>query len=707
MGGFKHLLLGSCLLAAALAAFPVGCGGGSSGGVASGRGNGTAGTTGGDASAGAGGDDSGVNLGSNKVQSITVKPASVTIEIVDGKIVTQAFTAFANYADGSSQQIPTPSWSATLPAAGTIDNTGTFNPSGDVGGQVTVTADYQGKTGTAKLGIKLRFLDNTGNIPANVQTALTGATAQDTSCVWAYPYDKTVFPRGLLTPPLEWNGGGAADSYYVRLSSPYFVLEAFTTAPPPSKYTIDPALWRKFTDSTSGAADLFVSRYDGQSATVVTQQKWTIAPESMRGTIYYWANNLGRVMRIKPGASAPDDFANQAPLNDPNSYTQSSCLMTCHTVSADGSMLISGGGTFGGSYNLLTSQPIYYTGGTWSSTTDGQSVEWGNSAVSPHGKYMLTNTMDVGLSMVAAVPVAGGYESLYDTQTGAKVPNSGLDGALTAMPAWSPEGSLIAYVAAGDPSTWPEGWSKPPPGDLHLMDFDATKNPMASNDRVLIQAGSDPNNRIVWPTISPDGKWVLYGRSQAADTRAGNGDLYIASTQTPNSEVRLAALDGDGYPFAAGSRDLHWNFEPTFAPVASGGYFWVVFTSRRTYGNELLGTKDQVKQLWVAAIDEKPTAGQDPSHPPFRLQGQDATSLNMRGFWALDPCKKDGQSCGSGTECCGGYCKQDAEAGGPVCSTQTGGCSQTGDHCDADSDCCGAGNGVTCINHVCSQPPPQ
>lgn len=702
MGGIR-LLIGSCLFAAALAAFPVGCGGGNSGGVASGH-NGTGGGAG-DASAGSGG-DSGINLGKNKIQSITVKPASASIEIVDGKVVTQAFTAYANYADGSTQQISSPTWSAAPPAPGTIDNSGVFTPTGDAGGQVTVTAGSQGKTGTAKLDVKLRFLDDSGSIPPAVQSSLTGATTQDTSCVWAYPYDKTVFPRGLLSPPLEWNGGGASDSYYVRLSSPYFVLEAFTSAPPPSRYTIDPALWRKFTDSTSGAAQLFVSRYDGQNATVVTQQTWTIAPESMRGTIYYWANNLGRVMRIKPGASAPDDFANHAPLNDPNSYTQSSCLMTCHTVSADGSMLISGGGTFGGSYDLQTSQPVHYTGGTWGSTTEGTSVVWSNSAVSPDGKYMLTNTMAVGLSMAAQVPGPSGFEALYDTQTGAKVPNSGLDGAMTAMPAWSPEGSLIAYVAAGDPAGWYQTWNVPPPGDLHVIDFNATNNPMASNDHVLISAGSDPNNRIVWPTVSPDGKWVIYGRSAGADTRTGNGDLYIASTQTPNSEMRVAELDGDGYPFAAGSRDLHWNFEPTFAPVASGGYFWVVFTSRRTYGNELLGTKDQVKQLWVAAIDQKPTAGQDPSHPPFRLQGQDASSLNMRGFWALEPCRQDGQSCSSGTQCCNGYCSQDPEGGGPVCS-QKHGCSQTGDHCDTDADCCAASSGVTCINHVCSQPPPQ
>jgi hypothetical protein len=267
------------------------------------------------------------------------------------------------------------------------------------------------------------------------------------------------------------------------------------------------------------------------------------------------------------------------------------------------------------------------------------------------------------------------------------------------MPSWSPEGSLIAYVDSGDPTGWPS-WTKPNSGDLKAMDFSPTGIPMASNDRVLVSAGADPNMRILWPTISPDGKWVLYARGVGADTRDGTSDLYIASTVNPNTEIRLAALNGDGYPFAASGRDLSWNFEPTFAPVAAGGYFWVVLTSRRTYGNTLIGEKDQVKQLWVAAIDQNPTAGQDPSHPPFHLPGQDEANLAMRGFWALDPCKPSGQGCSSGTECCDGYCS----AG--VCTTKNG-CSQSGDHCDTNADCCNAATGTTCINHVCSEPPPS
>jgi hypothetical protein len=216
-------------------------------------------------------------------------------------------------------------------------------------------------------------------------------------------------------------------------------------------------------------------------------------------------------------------------------------------------------------------------------------------------------------------------------------------------------------------------------------------------------------------------------------------DLYLADLNNPGSEVRLSGVDGDGYPFAAGMRDLSLNFEPTFAPVAAGGFFWAVFLSRRTYGNMLTGDRTTEKQLWVVAINQNPTAGEngsgppmDPSHAAFRLPGQDISSLNLRGYWALDPCKGDGLGCGSGTECCGGYCVMggadagadagmsstavdaSADAGadaspptGMVCASQTTGCAADGDKCNVSTDCCGASMGETCINHVCSVATPQ
>lgn len=669
------------------------------------------------------GDDSGINddgaggdgydpfdPNNKQIASLAVDPAAATITIVNDQVVTQKFEAIAHYADNTTGNVTGSSaWSATNLQVGKVDGAGLYTPSTDVGGIVTVGAAYKAFKGSAQLTVKLKYTRNPANLGPNEQAALKNASTKDAKVVWAYPYDKTVFPRGLGAPPLEWNGGGANDVYYVHVESGTYELETFTTAAPPSRFSFPDVDWRKFVDSTSGGAKLTVARWDGQAATVVAAHTWTIAPQSMRGTIYYWAANLGRVMRIKPGATAPDDFANKPPLNDASKYVQSSCLMTCHTVSADGSTLISGGGTFGGSYDLKQDAVRHYTGGNWGGNGSWwNSVMWANSAVSPEGKNILVNSQSVRLASQGnpSTPNNQNFRGLYDTTTGAAVPNSGLDALDVMSPAWAPTGDHIAYVASGNPFSW--SWDNVAPGDLRVLDFNAKNAPMASNDRLVVAYGGNASQKLFWPTIAPDGDFVIYQRGTSSRSDGGNtSDMYGASIANPGKEVALDAINGKSYPFAAGARDLHWNFEPAFAPVAAGGYFWAVFTSRRTYGNELVGAPSATKQLWVAAIDQKPQPNVDPSHPPFRLPGQ-SVSLNLRGYWALDPCKGDGQGCTSGTECCGGYCDMaPVDAGGPICKSTKNGCAQNGDKCDVNADCCNFATGVTCINHVCSEAPPK
>ena len=501
--------------------------------------------------------------------------------------------------------------------------------------------------------------------------------------------------------------------------SPTFELQEFTTSTdaPTSRLLLDATTWGKLIDSTAGATQITVARWDGTNATQIAKQTWSIAPASIRGTIYYWSNNLGRVLRIKPGAAQPDDFANQAPLTDPAQYQQNGpsgtggCLMTCHTVSADGSTLVSGGGVFAGSYDLKADQPLHSLGGTWDIDPNAagqpvwQNIQWNTPALSPTGKYLLINSMAQSGVTIYSGPNDMG---LFTTADGMPVTTSGVAGLPFAAPAWSPDGTRVAFVDSGDPTGWAASgynWQNPPPGALKVIQFDETKNPMFSGEQTMLPVGS--GSAITWPTVSPDSQWIAYSRAGSFDTRNGAGDLYMASAVTPNQEVRLATLDGDGYPFAAGSRDLAWNYEPSFAPVAAGGYFWVVFTSRRTYGNTLTGASTVVKQLWVAAIDQNPKPGVDPSHPAFHLQGQDESNLAMRGFWSLPPCAPERTGCSSGTDCCGGYCIGGADGGAPVCQSMPSGCAQDGDKCNVASDCCGASTGVTCINHVCSEPTPQ
>jgi len=174
---------------------------------------------------------------------------------------------------------------------------------------------------------------------------------------------------------------------------------------------------------------------------------------------------------------------------------------------------------------------------------------------------------------------------------------------------------------------------------------------------------------------------------------------------TPIDGTTLISLDAAN----AGSglySQTNANYEPTFMPVAVGGYFWLVFVSERVYGNTLTDITEGTstapgrhKQLWVTAIDATPTTGKDPSHPAFWLPGQDTADQNMRGEWALNPCKATGASCTGGYECCAGFCAS-VDGGAPVCGSPPGsGCSGTGNACSATSVCC---SGLACVGGFCN-----
>ncbi len=231
------------------------------------------------------------------------------------------------------------------------------------------------------------------------------------------------------------------------------------------------------------------------------------------------------------------------------------------------------------------------------------------------------------------------------------------------------------------------------------------------------------------------------GTSAIATWNGVEAELWVvgasASTTSPAPQaVALHALNGigpDGTSYlptnTSHPNDAILNYEPTVSPIASGGYFWVVFTSRRMYGNVAPGLEPPAgdycrgpasqpcgpfdigdgtypvnKKLWVAAIDLHPTPGQDPSHPAFYLPAQELNAPNMRGFWVPAPCEADGMSCETGDECCGGYCEQGANGGALVCGSVKPMCAAQYDKCTSTSDCCGAGQGYTCINAICSRP---
>ena len=109
------------------------------------------------------------------------------------------------------------------------------------------------------------------------------------------------------------------------------------------------------------------------------------------------------------------------------------------------------------------------------------------------------------------------------------------------------------------------------------------------------------------------------------------------------------------------------------------------------------------KKLWVAAIDLSPKPGEDPSHPPFYLPGQELRAGNMRAFWENDPCRQNGSSCETGNECCNGFCR-DSGSGSLVCGDKPAGCANEFEKCTTAADCCGS---FACIGGRCATTGPK
>lgn len=205
--------------------------------------------------------------------------------------------------------------------------------------------------------------------------------------------------------------------------------------------------------------------------------------------------------------------------------------------------------------------------------------------------------------------------------------------------------------------------------------------------------------------------------SAACSNVGAHGELWWVDVATKQVH-RLDQANGRGHaPVGPDGHDddSTLNYEATVAPIPSGGYAWVIFTSRRLYGNVAtinpywsdprfhdISSTPTPKKLWVAAIDLNARPGTDPSHPAFYLPAQELLAGNSRGYWALEPCEADGEGCESGDQCCGGFCR--GEAGGPpVCrSTGGGSCAREYERCTTSADCCGQAQGVTCVNQRCA-----
>jgi hypothetical protein len=604
-------------------------------------------------------------------EALTVTPPNPVLT-ANGTPVTQQFTALSQY---TMQPVTPDAWSLDNVALGGIDQNGLFTANGTVGGVATIEAMLGQALGTTTVTVQVVLSENPGGVSAGDQAKLKAGGNADGTFRWLYPYDKTVFPRGLTPPLFQLDGATAPTSFMLHIKTKNLDYTGFYAGSNPARVSMSTAMWKSVTLSSTGIADPLVVEMTKLAGGVVTgpvKETWSIAQGSLRGSCYYNSySNGGETLRLKLGTMS------QQLIGGCN---------VCHSVSANGNVVAANHGHSYGATNDLTKNgaPIIQQGDPY---------VYSFPALYPDGSLLVT-------TYGSGIPGMGQTNPprLFDVKTNTQLTAPGLDnsGVMAQMPAFSADGKKLTFNR------------KESGGHvISVMDFDQKTKTFSK----LTDVWTDPQ-WPGWPQFTPDSLKILFhsGSGQDYATWSGNqANIWMIDVATKKA-VACNALNGlmaNSTPYLPyTTQETNFNFEPTILPLAVGGYYWTIITSRRFYGNTVTpqnGSADQRKKLWVAAIDINPKPGVDPSHPAFYLEGQDANVGSLRGFWALDPCKANGQTCESGDECCGGFCRQVGNT--KQCVPPPMGCSNEFEKCTVAADCCNSS--MLCIAGHCAQPAPQ
>ena len=518
---------------------------------------------------------------------------------------------------------------------------------------------------------------------------------------------------------------------------------------------------------------------------------------STYGTQTYGAGQMfgAATLAIQPGASVPAVAAGYSSATSASTDATSGCHV-CHSGSASGNMLVT---------NLVTNtHSILYklgtdpaNGGTYLPTRSTGAFSWG--AIYPDGTYLFSNSGPPSDYSTATAPPGGleGSDSgslgnaLYSLNSGSTfgtvVATTGIPSGLrAALPSFSPDGKYVAFNHYGGTVGTNVGDKR----SLGMMSFNVSTKTFSGFRRLYTEPsaacsaafGSSDPCTSVWPSFLPDSSAVVFereifndgrvtsaGHADFGGTRSGCDDssgsaacgddgtkaqLWWVTTAATPSAARLNAANGcntsgtatipvSGANGHTAANEPVLNYEPTVSPQAAGGYNWVAFTSRRSYGNVAtinpwwsdprfrpIGGQfgPTTKKIWVSAIDGSPTAGADPSHPAFYLPGQELLAGNAKAFWALEKCttasatKSAATLCDTNLDCCGAtgssptsICALDTPLTNPAVRhclplSTSGSCiaDNSATTCLTDAQCCNAtaASPSLCVSGKCQPPPP-
>jgi hypothetical protein len=533
--------------------------------------------------------------------TLSIDPPMSELLIENGVHPTQDFTATLTWPDGFSRDVTSEAhFSVDSGYATFAANTLTAQAAG----KTQVQASHGDKLAVAQLIIRLENVRVDPSLPANAADWFTNNPEDPTRApTVVYPPADVIMPRNLGDFEVHWTDANN-DVFEVSLETEFSDVRVIV---PGGNGAVANSSWLAFLSAewTAAVSNETTVQYrvrgtSSQNPTVVGStppRLVKLSNEQMLGGLYYWAataqNGPYGIFRhdmSKPGQAA-EQFMTTA-------QTSGRCV-ACHVLSRDG-----------------TKMAITYDGGNGAATL--VDVATRNAQASTRGWNFGTFTPD-GSKFLA---VQNGTLTVIDSATQAALATMPASGPVT-HPDLSADGTKLVYVQSPGGADWSFN-----SGKIFIRTFDPATNAFGP-EQLLV---GDGNNNY-YPSLSPDGKWVLFNRctTQAAQASAYNNpdaSLWVVSANGGAAVELAKANQGLGLTNSWG----RWApFQQTLG-VANEPMYWVTVSSTRDFGVRLVGARRP--QIWMTPFfPDHAASATDPSNAAFRLPFQNIDSNNHIAQW--------------------------------------------------------------------------
>ncbi len=581
--------------------------------------------------------------------SITVMPADQELLIDGTEPATSRYSAIGTFADGHTEDISDKvGFSLVNPELGGFVGTD-FKSGLEQGGRTRVVAAYanvQGETGLV-LKIRQRYVDpGAPSLPADPAQPFNGTPDAGRAPDVVYPNDGVVLPPNLRLLEFHFLPGASNTLFEIAFSNALTDVKVYTRCVVPLNggciYTPDSTVWTWIAQTNRGGDDVTVTARgtDDAGTGVGASSAITLAfsYENLKGGIYYWKASGGTtgdsaIMRF--------DFGNvtqQTAERFVGPEQASGKCVGCHALSRDGTKMVAAAGGWDVEDSLVVDV--------------GTSTRTATPAKAAFMSWDPDGSAYVGVFAYSGTPTHN--LMLFDGTTGAQTGTIDVGATAaqsTSHPDWSPDGSRIVYVRAGQASEEGVNNQRFYGGSIHTV----TKQGQAFGAPAEIVPALAGHNRY-YPSFAPDSNLLAFNESTcsaaAPPDSTCNADsdptatIYVVKPDPGSTPVALARANAPGKQDATTSLTNSW---PKWAPfefkrsqTGDSRVVWMTFSSTRKYGLRTPppGTSAEAVSgslIWMVAIDpDRALAGQDPSAAAFALPFQDLSSSNHIAQWTTE-----------------------------------------------------------------------